>query len=415
MFNTYIKYKASGDVNMEKPVAAVEFGSKKLKLVVGYELQGQVYVLYSLTRPYGHAIDNGHFIDSTIVAEAVKEISKFVDESAKIKMSISEACLSLPPFGLEIYQNKQITAVNSPESKVTKQDIRSVFTLIRNASATVTNELVDIIPETFILDEGRLFTRPPYDVVSSSICIDAKAHTLPPQLVHDYINALNAGTISVKRLFVAPYAASQSIGSDESMPEDYILVDIGSNSTSVSLIGGKNLFDSRTFAWGGDNITEKIITNFNINEAEAEKCKITYGINKQEMNFKAPVCITTDDDNNQIKHFSDELNAIIRSELDIFVEQYNNALNSLLELYDSSFKKIPLVLIGGGSRLNGLVDYILPKIENDTARCWSPKNFGARNGTFVNCLGMILANAKNPSVYDEQHPRVGKLTRDEVK
>ena len=33
---------------MEKPIAAIEFGSKKLKLVIGYELNGQVYVIYSL-------------------------------------------------------------------------------------------------------------------------------------------------------------------------------------------------------------------------------------------------------------------------------------------------------------------------------------------------------------------------------
>ena len=30
---------------MEKYVAAIEFGSKKIKLVVGYELDGKVYVL----------------------------------------------------------------------------------------------------------------------------------------------------------------------------------------------------------------------------------------------------------------------------------------------------------------------------------------------------------------------------------
>ena len=50
---------------MEKPVAAVEFGSKKMKLVVGYELEGQVYVIYSLVRPYGSIIENGDIIDPT--------------------------------------------------------------------------------------------------------------------------------------------------------------------------------------------------------------------------------------------------------------------------------------------------------------------------------------------------------------
>ena len=44
---------------MEKPIAAIELGSKKLKLVVGYEINGNVYVLYTLTKPYDHAIECG--------------------------------------------------------------------------------------------------------------------------------------------------------------------------------------------------------------------------------------------------------------------------------------------------------------------------------------------------------------------
>ena len=401
---------------MEKPIAAVEFGSKKIKLIVGYELQGQVYVIYAFTRPYGYAIEGGNFVDPTKVVEAVKEISKFTDESAKLKLSISEACLCLPPFGLEIYQSHQMSAVIGEEGKVDKIDIRNVYTLIRNAvTSGIQNELIDIIPEVYTLDEGRSFARPPFGVVSSSLSIDAKVHTLPKAIEANYTRVLNDGGINVKRLFVAPYAASQLIAADESMPSDYLLVDIGSNSTTISLIGQKALYDSRFFDWGGDRITEKIIQSFNINEADAEKYKITYGIDKREMNFKAPVCTTTDDEGNKIKHYTDELNTIIKSELDVFVKDLTTAMNDMLAPYDPSFKQLPLVLVGGGSRLNGLIDYILPKLPNDTAVCWLPKNLGARDATFVNCLGMILANAKNMSVYDESHPRVGKVTRDEKK
>ena len=74
---------ASGDENMEKPVAAIEFGSKKLKLVVGYELEGQVYVLYALTKPYGHIVEAGVFNDITKAAQCVKEFRTFADPSAK--------------------------------------------------------------------------------------------------------------------------------------------------------------------------------------------------------------------------------------------------------------------------------------------------------------------------------------------
>lgn len=398
---------------MEKPIAAVEFGSKKLKLVVGYELQGQVYVLYALTRPYGHMIESGSFLDMTRIASAVKEIREFTDASMKLKLSISEACLALPPYGLEVYQNKQVTAVIGEESKVDNLDIRNVYALIRSGSGSIQNELIDIVPENFMLDEGRSYTNPPFGVVSSSICVDVKVHTLPKHIQNSYGNALRSGDMSVKRMIVAPHAASQLIATDPEMPQDYLLVDIGSNTTTVSLIGQTRLYCSRFFDWGGDRITERIIERFNINESDAEKYKITYGIERRETNFRAPICTTMDDNGNEIQHYSDELNEIIKGELDIFTKSLKNAIDEMLSNYDPSSKKIPMVLIGGGSRLNGLVEYLTPKVSSEKVICWISKNLGARNPTFVNCLGMILANAKNPSVYDESHPRVGRLTRDE--
>ena len=400
---------------MEKPVAAIEFGSKKMKLIVGYELEGQVYILYALTKPYGYAVESGVFNDQPKVSSCVKELTQFSDASAKLKLSISEACLALPPYGLEIYQLSQITTVISEESKITNLDIRNIYALFRNSANSLNNELVDIIPETFVLNQGRTFVNPPIGEISSTLTMNANVQTLPKRLYYDYQNVLQAGEMNVRRVMVASNAAACLIASDPNLPRDYILVDIGSCMTTVSLIGNAELFASRFFEWGGDKITDKIIETFNINEAEAEKIKITYGIDKRQMNFKAPVCRTDDGEGNEIKHYADELNAIIKSELESFLNSLKASIDELLNGYDPAYKTLPIILTGGGSRLSGLVDYLEPKVESEKVYTFVPKTLGARNATFVNCLGMILANAKYPSAYDENHPRVGQVTRDPVK
>ena len=101
---------------MDKPIAAIELGSKKLKLVVGYEIDGQVYVLYTLTKPYGFCIEGGNFIDASKVAETIKSIREFTDPSAKLKLNISDVLLCLPPYGLGIYQTRQVTTVVTEDS-----------------------------------------------------------------------------------------------------------------------------------------------------------------------------------------------------------------------------------------------------------------------------------------------------------
>ncbi len=397
---------------MDKPIAAIELGSKKLKLVVGYEIDGQVYVLYTLTKPYGFCIEGGNFIDASKVAETIKSIREFTDPSAKLKLNISDVLLCLPPYGLGIYQTRQVTTVVTEDSKISNLDIKNIYALIRNSAYPLNDKaLVDVVPESFTLDHGRIFARPPMGESSSTLTVSAKVQTLPSVLVDNYQTVLANGGMVSRRNVISSLAATELISSYPNMPSSFILVDIGSNITTVSFIGNGALYGSTFFEWGGDNITERIIEKFNINEADAEKYKIMYGIDYREMNFKAPICTTDDGTGHDVHHYNDELNAIIKGELDIFVQQLNDAINDIVAQHDKSYRSFPMILVGGGAELNGLVQYITPKVMSETVEVIRPKTLGARNATFTNCLGAILTYSKYPNLNDESHPRVGVLSR----
>ena len=397
---------------MDKPIAAIELGSKKLKLVVGYEIDGQVYVLYTLTKPYGFCIEGGNFVDANKVAETIKSIREFTDPSAKLKLNISDVLLCLPPYGLGIYQTRQVTTVVTEDSKISNLDIKNIYALIRNSAYPLNDKaLVDVVPESFTLDHGRIFARPPRGESSSTLTVSAKVQTLPSVLVDNYQTVLANGGMVSKRNVISSLAATELVCSYPNMPSSFILVDIGSNITTVSFVGNGALYGSTFFEWGGDNITERIIEKFNINEADAEKYKIMYGIDYREMNFKAPICTTDDGSGHDVHHYNDELNTIIKSELDIFVEQLNDSINEIVAQHDKSYRSFPMMLVGGGAELNGLVQYITPKVMSETVEVVKPKTLGARNATFTNCLGAILTYSKYPNLNDESHPRVGVLSR----
>ena len=401
---------------MEKPIAAIELGSKKLKLVVGYEIDGKVYVLYTLVKPYGHAIEAGNFVDPNRVSQTIASVREFIDPSAKLKLNISDVLLCIPPYGLGIYQTRQVTTVVTEDSKISNLDIKNIYALIRNSAYPLNDKaLVDVVPESFTLDHGRIFARPPLGESSSTLTVSAKVQTLPNLLVENYQTVLSNGGMVARRNVIAPLAATELIASYEDMPHNFILVDIGSNVTTVSFIGNNALYGSTYFSWGGDNITEKIIESFNINEADAEKYKVMYGIDNREMNFKAPICTTDDGTGHEVHHFNDELNEIIKGELDIFVKYLNDAVNDIVAQHDKSYRSFPMLLIGGGAQLNGLVNYITPKVLSETVTVVTSKTLGARNPTFFNCLGMILTHSKYLNLNDEAHPKVGQVTRNTVK
>ena len=401
---------------MEKPIAAIELGSKKLKLVVGYEINGNVYVLYTLTKSYGHAIEAGNFVNPNKVSEAIASIREFTDPAAKLRLNISDVLLCIPSFGLGIYQTRQVTTVVTEDSKISALDIKNIYALIRNSAYPLNDKvLVDVIPESFALDQGRIFERPPMGESSSTLTVSAKVQTLPKILVDNYQNVLTNGGMISRRNVISSLAATELISSYPDLPSSYILVDIGSNVTTVSFIGNRALYGSTYFNWGGDNITERIIESFNINESDAEKYKIMYGIDNRQTNFKAPICTVDDGTGHEAHHYNDELNAIIKNELDIFVKKLNDAVDEIVSQHDRSYRTFPMLLIGGGAELNGLAAYITPKVLSETVQVVRPKVLGARNATFFNCLGMILTHAKYLNLNDEVHPKVGPVTRNPTK
>ena len=149
--------------------------------------------------------------------------------------------------------------------------------------------------------------------------------------------------------------------------------------------------------------------------AERGAMEIMYGIDAREMNFKAPICTTDDGTGHEVHHFNDELNEIIKEELNIFVKYLNDAVNDIVAQHDKSYRSFPMLLIGGGAQLNGLVEFITPKVMSETVEIVSPQTLGARNPTFFNCLGMILTHSKYMNLNDEAHPKVGQVTRNTSK
>ncbi|MFA5503379.1 MAG: hypothetical protein WDA35_03240, partial [Bacilli bacterium] len=81
---------------MEKPVAVIEFTSRLIRIVVGFTIDEEVYILYALEKPIGPFIENGRIINEDALVEEVKSIANISDPSAKLKIKLTNAVLALP-------------------------------------------------------------------------------------------------------------------------------------------------------------------------------------------------------------------------------------------------------------------------------------------------------------------------------
>lgn len=385
-----------------KNTIVLEISHKFIKLAMGYVKDDQVFVNFVKKVPINDLIENGMIKEK---AELVKELSRInpvIDDDYNINQLINNINLVLPPYGLEVYHTKQLTSVISPEKVIGELDINNLYSIIRNKRLPVDNDLIDIVPEAFAIDNGNMYAQAPIGKVSSAITGFVKVHTLPKRINQDYSDVIRQANINVSRKVVSTFAATELLATYKDLPETYFLVDIGSDSTSVSLVGKKQLFASRSFSWGGGNITDRIVSKFNIGEVEAEKIKILYGLDKRQLKFNYYVS-STESEEGINRHSVDEFNSLIETELDEFFKSMNVAIEQLAQLYKVvDYQNMPIILIGGGSRLKGLVPYLVAKNVYNNIQTVLPRSLGARDPSLFAIIGAIYVENKYPNTSDTE-------------
>ena len=398
---------------MGKTIAAIELGSRKVKLVIGYELDGKAYPIYTFSKPYVNSIENGKITNYQAIIAGINSFKDLYDAGAKLDLKISSCVLAMPSENLEILKITEKTKVLSERGKVSKTDIKNLSSLVKGTVNNMKRDssLIDIIPESYILDENRVLKMSPVGENASTIVLSGKVHLIPKEIYINYVNLFESCGINVTRTVATPFANAEYLSTYHEMPKSYLLVDIGCNASSISLIGNNSLYASKQIYWGGDNITNKISKVFNCTFDDAEKLKCRYGIDQRILDFH-PSIHTFDLGETKKEYYNSDLNKIVFEELDVFIDMLKASLDALLRNQDPHLAKLPIVFIGGGSKLHGFESFIRNRIENDRIRVFIPKTIGARDTTYSTCLGMILVANKYSNLDEEDPFRVRGITRD---
>ena len=85
--------------------------------------------------------------------------------------------------------------------------------------------------------------------------------------------------------------------------------------------------------------------------------------------------------------------------------------NNLLADYDPRYKKLKMLLVGGGSLLKGLVEYVSPKVDSSELSVIIPDTLGCRNPAFINLIGMIYVQGKYQISSEDQKTKVSSVNR----
>ncbi len=391
-------------------VVALEISSSKVKLAIGSSIGSKPILYHYDEESIPGAIKDYTIKEPLVIKKAIASLMSRLDESMKLKIGDGTVALLLPPYGLGVWVSVQQT--NVINASIDALDVENVMSLVRKQSVPAGYRVADIIPDVYETDEGenRFFKNAPLHQKSQILRMKAHIHTVSDTLYRMYTALVEDAGLSIRRTAVAPYADSVLIGTDNNMPSDYFLVNIGAHTTSVSLVGNKYLTFSQSFGRGGNDLTEAIASKFEISYEEAEKLKIDYGYIESAESFSKPLISITKEDGSKISYYQKDLNEVISQ---FYKADYNhllsNAINMIVERKGNDdnarmyLPTLPVIFVGGGSELFGLEKVIASAIGTRKIERFVPCTIGAREAKYVSLLGLIEDQAKNPNVGDNNY------------
>ena len=394
---------------------ALEITATKAKLAAGHCQHGKPILLYLGEKDISKFMDGTKIVDAAGLAGCLTGFALIDDPDKRLKMTVDQVGLCIPPIGFTVYQSERETGTVS--RKVERVDITNVNELVMKDPVPNGNTILDIVPQYFIVDGAKRFDRPPIGEEARFIQMISKVHTMPSYQLYVYRNAVQSSNLRIAKTSVSSYCASLMIGSDESMPQNYFYVDMGSRITTITFVAGKAPYGSLILEKGSEHLTEKIAQTFKISNEDAETIKVRYGYSKTHHNFDPAIGMGRNKEDKVVPFGRAHLDRVIKAFFEDYDKEIANAIQTLVTTKSSAkgdpgvIAKYPVILGGGGSKLNHLDDLLIETKRNRSLIHFIPDVPGGRDPSCINVLGMLIAGDTYKGTLEDDRPGVVSLTR----
>lgn len=239
--------------------------------------------------------------------------------------------------------------------------------IIKDATSTPirNHETVDVVPRAYYVD--KVATPNPVGQFGSSIKIDVNLIVAKQQLMLN-LNRLMTFGIPVKDFIVTPLAVGKQILNDSDRELGCMLVDMGAETTTVTIYKNKALIYLNTLPLGGRNLTRDIMTGLNKLEETCESVKKNIN-NPLDPSHVSSVTIEDIPAREAANYISARTGEIIAN----INQQLANAGVSAGDIQN-------IVLIGGCAHLGGLQQKMTDELKIKVRMGQNPVSLNIMNG-----------------------------------
>ncbi len=348
-------------------------GSTTIRVVVGEFLKGEKNPkIVGIGESETKGIRHGYIVNIPLAVTSLKNAISLAEKNSGIK--IKRAFISIGGVTLRGDISSGIGIISKADGEVTNLDINKTLQDCEENLNLNNKKIIKVHPVSFKLDGKEILGRPE-GMKGTKLEIKALFITCSISHFEDLLEVITLAGIEPIDIVASPEAGSRIALSQKQKIVGGALVDIGSETVSLSVFENGILMSLHTFSIGGADITNDIALGMKISLEEAERLKL----------------------GNSVEDFSKKkLNEIIEARLfDIF------------ELIENHLKKIKrnellpagIVFIGGSANTPLLEEFSKSALKLPS-KVATTEMFGSiktklRNSSWFTALGLIVPNDNN--------------------
>lgn len=261
---------AIGDI-----IVGIDIGTSKISAVVGEVNNFNQIELICESTSKCSGIKRTKIIDEDEVSNSIDNVIHDIELETGLK--VNSAYVTIPGKYVTIVQNSIVKEVKDRFAGISVRDVQSAIMQVKDIEVPTGKTLIDIVPDKFVLDNGKV-VEDPVGTLSSSFTLKAQIILADRDYVRQISSICKKSGIDVDGLVPVTLAERNLMLDVNELHDNIMLLDIGAGNTDIGVFEGSTFIYTNTIPLGGNNITNDIALVLNISEEEAEKLKKQYGL-----------------------------------------------------------------------------------------------------------------------------------------
>ena len=258
---------------MKDYFVGLDIGTSKVSAAIGKLDKLGNLVILGVASEDSCGVKRSIIDDSEKASRAISKCIKKLERMVEIK--IDEVSIALSGGVCEIVHNKGVVAVASEDRIVSKEDVNRVLDAAKLIFVPSDKEIIGVKPEQFVLD-GSDNIKDPIGMDGLKLEVDANVLLTDTSIINGFTNCLKVAGLKLGSFFLKPESIVESIIEERERDKTIALIDVGLETSEISIIREGSLCYTAIIPVGGKNISNDVAIGLKVSYNEAEKLKLSH-------------------------------------------------------------------------------------------------------------------------------------------